>query len=232
MFYDLHVHSALSPCADNTMTPASIAGFLTLSGADVVAVSDHNSARNLPAAKKACNAFGIKLLPAIEVNTAEEIHLLCYFSEIEQALELGEKIYGTLPDVRADPSVWGSQLVFDENDRVLAKIDKLLTLASGFDIYQMTALIRKLGGIAVPAHVDRDAFSLLSVLGFMPDDLSFSCIELVRPHKYAELTEKKLLPDGLATLVSSDAHNLTQLLREPLPRLGDGHPLMELIEKL
>ncbi len=117
--YDLHLHSALSPCADNDMTPARIAGFLKLSGADVISICDHNSARNLPAAKKACDFYGVKLLPGIETNTAEEIHMLCYFPTVEAALDMGEEIYRTLPDIPVDKEIWGEQLIFDEEPRDL-----------------------------------------------------------------------------------------------------------------
>ena len=82
MRYDLHIHSCLSPCANREMTPATIAGLCALNGADVIAIADHNSALNLPAAEKCCKAYGVKLLPALEANTAEEIHLLCYFPTV------------------------------------------------------------------------------------------------------------------------------------------------------
>ena len=84
---DLHVHTCLSPCADDALTPAMAAGMAKLAGADVIAVTDHNSARNLPAAQAACQAYGLRLLPGVEVNTAEEIHLLCYFSRVKTALQ-------------------------------------------------------------------------------------------------------------------------------------------------
>lgn len=88
MQYDLHIHSCLSPCADREMTPATIAGLCALNGADVIAIADHNSALNLPAAEKCCKAYGVKLLPALEANTAEEIHLLCYFPTVQAALAM------------------------------------------------------------------------------------------------------------------------------------------------
>ena len=88
MRYDLHIHSCLSPCADREMTPATIAGLCALNEADVIAIADHNSARNLPAAEICCKAYGVKLLPALEANTAEEIHLLCYFPTVAAALAM------------------------------------------------------------------------------------------------------------------------------------------------
>ena len=229
LFYDLHVHSALSPCADNDMTPAAIAGFLALSGAEVIAVTDHNSAKNLPAVKKACDHYGIRLIPGIEANTSEEIHLLCYFPEIGAALDMGERIYETLPDISADRSIWGEQLIIDENDRVTGRVEKLLTLASGFSIYELKAMTEKLGGTAVPAHADKDSYSLISVMGFLPEDLDFKTVELTRPCGYEEYQKTGVLPGGLNIITNSDAHALTTLTREPLPALGYDHPLTRLI---
>lgn len=232
LFYDLHVHSALSPCADNDMTPSGIAGFSKLSGADVVAIADHNSARNLPAAQKVCDFYGLKLLPAIETNTAEEIHLLCYLPTVEAALDMGEEIYKTLPDMPIDKEIWGEQLIVDEEDNIVGRLDRLLTLASAFDVYDMKRMAEERGGIAVPAHADKDSYSALSVMGFLPDDLIFSTIELAHPHKLEEYEQKRLIPVGLSTLTSSDAHSLQQLMRTPLPVMEEEHPLMRLIEKL
>ena len=75
-FADLHIHSCLSPCGDDDMTPANICGMAKLKGLDVIAVADHNTARNLPAAKEACDAYEMLLLPAMEITTREEVHLL------------------------------------------------------------------------------------------------------------------------------------------------------------
>ncbi|MEF9866230.1 MAG: PHP domain-containing protein, partial [Oscillospiraceae bacterium] len=102
MLYDLHLHTCLSPCANEDMTPSTVAGMAKLAGADLIAVTDHNSALNLPAAQKACDAYGLRLLPGIEVNTAEEIHLLCYFPSVKAALCMSDIIYSSLPDFEYD----------------------------------------------------------------------------------------------------------------------------------
>ena len=127
MLYDLHMHSCLSPCAEDDMTPANIAGLAKLAGAELIAVTDHNAADNLPAVQRCCNAYGLRLLPGVEVNTAEEIHVLCYFKTVDTALEFGRLLYAALPEFPYDPAVWGRQLVMDENDEVLRTVDKLLT---------------------------------------------------------------------------------------------------------
>jgi hypothetical protein len=200
------MHSCLSPCADDDMTPATVAGMAKLAGAQLIAITDHNSARNLPAAQAACDAYGLRLLPGIEVNTAEEIHLLCYFRTVSDALAYGALLYDALPAFPYDANIWGKQLVMDADDNVVDTVDKLLTGAVSWDIYQAKAACEAMGGIAIPAHVEKDSYSLLSVLGFLPDDLHFSAFELRHPEKLPALVEAGLLPAGHEILTSSDAH--------------------------
>ncbi|MDL2324226.1 PHP domain-containing protein [Ruminococcaceae bacterium OttesenSCG-928-A16] len=219
MTYDLHIHSCLSPCADDDMTPANIAGFAKLNGIDVIAVTDHNAADNLPAVQQACHAYGVQLLPGIEVNTAEEIHLLTYFSTIEAALKMSDLLYQNLPPMPYEPEIWGRQLVMDVEDTVLSTKEKLLTGAVSLNIYQVVQACKALGGIAVPAHVDKDSYSLLSVLGFAPEDLPFAAYEVKRPeHNLAPLLQSGRLPAGLGNaqiLTSSDAHRLAEIAEHP-----------------
>ena len=197
MLYDLHMHSCLSPCAEDDMTPANIAGLAKLAGAELIAVTDHNAADNLPAVQCCCNAYGLRLLPGVEVNTAEEIHVLCYFKTVDTALEFGRLLYAALPEFPYDPAVWGRQLVMDENDEVLRTVDKLLTGAVSMDIYEVKAACEALGGVAVPAHVEKDSYALLSVLGFLPEDLPFAAVELHDASRLGGLMEKLYgqLPD-------------------------------------
>lgn len=216
MTYDLHIHSCLSPCAEEEMTPATIAGFAALGGIDLIAIADHNSALNLPAAKKACDAYGVRLLPAIEMNTEEEIHLLCYFATVEAALAMGNLIWDKLPEIPYDENIWGRQLVMDVDDVVIGQPNKLLTAACAMDLYQAKAACEGFGGVAVPAHVDKDTTSLLSVLGFAPQDLPFEAYEVRRPeHTLQKLVQSGRLPAGQEILTSSDAHCLADIAEHP-----------------
>lgn len=208
MRYDLHLHTCLSPCADREMTPAAVAGLAKLAGAQLIAVTDHNSALNLPAVARACRAYGLRLLPGLEVTTAEEIHLLCYFKTVDTALEYGRQLYETLPAVPCDPAIWGEQWVADEEDRLLRKVDKLLTTASAWTLERAAERCRKLGGEPVPAHADADSYSVFSVLGLLPKEPGFRAVELRRPERAAEYAQRGLLPPGLEVLASTDAHFL------------------------
>jgi len=226
--YDLHIHTALSPCADDDMTPAGVVGFSALAGADIIAVTDHNSALNLPYVKKACDAYGVAMIPGIEVNTAEEIHLLCYFKSVEKALGFGAELYVHLPDVAVGEDIWNRQLIVDENGAVVGSVEKLLTNALDLGIYEVAQLCADYGGVYVPAHADRGSFSLLSVFGFSPEDLRYRCVELTRPDEYGELVKKKLLPGGLTVLASSDAHSLAELSAHVPRALPRGCELLKL----
>lgn len=221
MLYDLHIHSCLSPCAEDDMTPATVAGMAKLAGADLIAITDHNSARNLPAAEIACKAYGLRLLPGIEVNTEEEIHLLCYFPSVQKAMQMSDALYAALPALPYDPAVWGRQLVCNEDDAVLDAVEKLLTGAVQMNIYQAVRLCQSLGGVAVPAHADKDSFSLLSVLGFCPEDLPFTAVEMADPAQYPALAAKHFLPAGCEILHSSDAHQLADIARHLQPLAAD-----------
>ena len=203
---DLHIHTCLSPCADDSLTPAIAAGMAKLAGADVMAVTDHNSARNLPAAQAACRAYGLRLLPGIEVNTAEEIHLLCYFPGVEAAMQFGALLYQALPALPYDEKIWGRQLVTDEEDNVLDKVEKLLTGAVSLTLAEAAALCRRMGGVPVPAHADADSYSVFSVLGGWPMDVDFELFEVKFPQRAEKLIAAGLLPAGKPMLTSSDAH--------------------------
>lgn len=229
--YDLHLHSCLSPCGDNAMTPANIAGFARLNGIRLISLTDHNSAENLPYAQKACDAYGVKLLPGIEMNTAEEIHLLCYLPTVEAALALSREIYALLPDIPCDEAVFGEQIVMDEEDHELRRVEKLLVSACGMGLEAAAARCAALGGVAVPAHVDRESYSVLSVLGIMPEAPVFPAVEVHDPARLPPLVASGRLPDGYEILTSSDAHYLEDIATAP-HTLAEGSCLERLIRGL
>lgn len=225
---DLHVHTCLSPCADDALTPAMAVGMAKLAGADVIAVTDHNSARNLPAAQAACQAYGLRLLPGVEVNTAEEIHLLCYFSRVKTALQFGAILYEALPAFPYDPAIWGRQLVVDEEDHVLDEVEKLLTGAVRLTLAEVAALCRRMGGVPVPAHADADSYSVFSVLGGWPMDVDFELLEVKFPERAETLMAAGLLPADRPVLTSSDAHCI-EAVASRMSTLEEGSPLYRLL---
>lgn len=209
--YDLHLHSCLSPCGDDGATPADIAGFCALAGVQVAALSDHNSTRNCPAFLEAAAAYGVLALPAMELTTAEEVHVLCLLPDLAAAEALEELVHARLPGVRNRPAVFGNQWVMDAGGRLVAEEAQLLIAAAGIGVYEVRDLVEGLGGAAVPAHIDRDAFSVLSNLGALPPDLGFRTVELSREADRAALLAADPSLRGLAVLVNSDAHRLADI---------------------
>ena len=212
--YDLHLHSCLSPCGENEMTPNNIVGMAGILEVPVIAVSDHNSARNLPAVCRLGMEQGILVVPAIEINTAEEVHVLSLFPDVASALDMGEELYAALPAVNNQPDIFGDQLVMDENDRVVDQVEKLLINAVSFSIEAVFEKVRQRGGVPIPAHVDKSAYSVLSSLGFLPPELNAYTIE-VSP---SGVQKGFVLPgEGKHLAISdSDAHSLeTWSMHEP-----------------
>lgn len=205
LYYDLHIHSALSPCADDDMTPNNIVNMAKLKGLDLITVSDHNCGRNVEAASKVAEQAGILFLPGIEMTTAEEVHVLAFFEEAGAAWEFGDKLYADLPDIKNKPDYFGNQLVLDEHDEVIGTLDKLLISALPYDIDASCKLIREYGGYSIPAHVNKGANSMLANLGFFPPQLSFKTIETV-PGLAIENDVSRF-----EQIHSSDAHNLWQI---------------------
>ena len=133
-YYDLHIHSCLSPCADNDNTPHSLAGMALLAGLQIVALTDHNTTKNCPAFFEACKAYGLVPIAGMELTTAEDIHVVCLFEELKAAEEFSDYVLSTMPPIKNRPEIFGTQLIMDETDKVLGSQDILLTAASGISI--------------------------------------------------------------------------------------------------
>ncbi len=211
IFYDLHIHSCLSGCADDNMTPANIAGFARLEGVHLISVTDHNSAANLPAVQKACREYGVRFIPGIEVTSAEEIHLLCYFRELAAALAMDAVLQKALPAYPYNRDIFGNQLIVDEEDRVLAENIRPMSAAVSLNMYEVKRQTEVLGGLCVPAHINRQANSLLAVLGLVPSDFICPAYEWSRLGHAFPLSSNEILPKTSEILYSSDAHTLTDI---------------------
>ncbi len=202
-FADLHIHSCLSPCGDDDMTPANVCGMARLKGLDVIAITDHNSARNLPAAQRLCDAYGLLLLPGLEITTREEVHLLGYFETVEAALDFSEALREHLPPRRNNPRFFGRQLVMNEEDEVVDEEEALLIGATDLPLREAAGMVRAFGGAAVPAHINRGANGLLVNLGMMPEEPFYPTVEVARHLPCDESAVR-----GRHVLHSSDAHYL------------------------
>jgi hypothetical protein len=149
-----------------------------LADVNIAALTDHNSTANCPAFFKACEAVGVTPVAGCELNTAEEVHVLCLFPELDSAMSFGAYLYPHIPDIANDAAIFGRQIFMNENDEETGEERKLLIAATDISIDEIYALALRYGGVAVPAHIDRPAFSLLYNLGFIPEDYPFGAYEV------------------------------------------------------
>ena len=228
---DLHIHSCLSPCADNDMTPANIAGMAHVAGVQLISVCDHNSAENLPAVKKSCDEYGVFLLPGIEANTAEEIHVLCYFPTVETALDMSNLLYEKLPPVPCKEEIYGEQIMMNERDEETGRAEKLLINATALTLDETVKETKARGGVCVPAHIDRDSYSVISALGLMPEQPFFETVEFTNIANRDKFIYNKHITEETEILLSSDAHYLQDIAREE-HILDENSVLWELIQRV
>ena len=173
----------------------------------MIALTDHNTARNLPAAKACADAYGLLLIPGMEITTREEVHLLGYFPSVDTALDFSEFLRPHMPPKKNKPSFFGNQFVMDEDDNIVAEEDELLIGASNLPLSQLVGLIREAGGVPVPAHINRGSNGLLINLGFIPEDLNLTAVEVWKGLPCAHTPQ-----EGRVVLHSSDAHYLGDIL--------------------
>lgn len=188
------------------MTPNNIVNMALLKGLDIIAVTDHNSCGNAGAVIKAAEDR-LLVIPGLEVESSEEVHIVCYFPSLEAAECMEKEVKGALSAVKNRREIFGDQLYMDENDEIIGTEEKLLVSATALSVYDIFGLAQKFGGIAVPAHIDRSSYSIISNLGFIPPDISAPALEIT------ESGREKLMPDypGRIILTNSDAHYLENI---------------------
>ena len=219
--FDLHLHSCLSPCADKDMTPANVAAMCALAGVQVVALTDHNSTGNCAAFAQAAARNGLLAVPGMELCTKEEVHVVCLFPDLERADSFSSYVRTLLPPMKNDPEVFGHQILMDSGDAVLGEETALLAGAAEISVYDVPELVASFGGIAYPAHIDRQANSLLSQMGIWDPELNFPLAE-VSLQCPEDLFRRRDL-QNLRHISACDAHYLHQI--------PDAYQFMEIPEK-
>lgn len=204
---DLHVHSALSPCASYRMAPTEIVRQAIRRGIDILAITDHNSAENVESLVMAAEGSGLRILPGMEVETSEEVHLVVIFDSVVSALQWQEFVYQHLPSLQNDERVYGVQLVLGPANQFLHKNTRLLIAPADLNVDAVVAEVNVRGGFCVPAHVDRPSYSIISNLGFIPDNLDVPAVEL-SSNARGPLEQ---WTGGKEFIRSSDAHDLSQI---------------------
>lgn len=205
---DLHIHTCLSPCAGLEMSPRGIVQKASEKKIDILGVCDHNSAENVPAIRDAAKPFQISVLAGLEVTSQEEVHVLGLFDEWEAALALQETIYANLPGEN-DEEAFGMQVVVNAEGGVLQFNQKLLIGASTLALEGVVSLIHRLGGLAIASHVDREGFSVIGQLGFIPENLELDALEFSPAVTREEALHK--FGSHFPLTSASDAHRLEEI---------------------
>lgn len=211
LYYDFHIHSCLSPCGDNDMTPYNLVNMAKILGLDIIALTDHNSCQNCPAAVEIGKKIGLTVIPGMELCTSEEVHVVCLFSELENALSFSDYVLSTVPPVKNRSEIFGDQLITDSEDNVIGSQELLLTTASGISINNVVATVSGYGGVCYPAHIDRNSYSVISNLGMITEDMNFSAVEMTdKADRNKYFSDYPILKTA-RIFTDSDAHYLENM---------------------
>lgn len=214
LYYDLHLHSCLSPCGDDDMTPANMVGMAAVKGLDVIALTDHNSCRNCPAALVHGENYGVTVIPGMELTTSEEVHVICLFPSLTDAMAFDSYVYGHILPIKNREDIFGKQQVINEEDEVSDTVERLLISATDISFDHVFSLVESYHGLAYPAHIDKSTTSLLSNLGFVPPDSTFGCAEIRDFKNLHQIQKDHPYFKNCNMICSSDAHYLPDI-QEP-----------------
>ena len=207
-YYDFHIHSCLSPCGDNDMTPNNIANMAALAGLNIVALTDHNSSKNCPAFFTAARKAGIVAIAGMELTTSEEIHIVCLFEHLDDCMAFDKRVETHRTMLKNKVEIFGEQLILDADDNVIGYDEHLLPIATSISLEDVISLVSMHNGICYPAHIDRASNSITSVLGTIPDNPSFKLAEIYDLDKLDDFKSRYPTLENKSILTSSDAHYL------------------------
>ncbi len=192
------------------MSPKNIVERAKEVGLDIIAVTDHNMVENSFYAQKIGKHIGLTVLFGMELQTQEEIHVLAIFDDFHVAMEFQKLIYSLLPPIKNDENYFGDQIVVDENNEILRFEERLLLNSSRISIEEAVNWIKSHGGIAIPSHIDSKVFSIISQLGFIPEDLPFDALEIKKRENIPNIIPFIINKD-IPFVTFSDAHYLNDI---------------------
>ncbi len=210
-YYDFHLHSCLSPCGDDESTPNSVAGMCAVNGIQIAALTDHNTSRNCPAFYRAAKRYGVIPIAGMELTTAEDIHVVCLFESLDEALAFNDEVDSRRMRIENRPDLFGNQHICDDEDNIIGIEKDLLINATDISIDEVPDVVGKYNGICYPAHIDRTSNGIVATLGVFPETPVFPCFELHDGAKYEEYVERFPMLRGMKMLVGSDAHNILDI---------------------
>lgn len=212
IYYDLHIHSCLSPCADADMTPSNIVNMSILNGLDVIAITDHNSCKNCKALVEAGKNSNLLVIPGMEICTSEEIHVVCLFESVKDAEKFSGYVYSNMPLIQHRQDIFGSQTIMDSNDNKKGEEPYLLLNATNISVNDILNITNSYNGTAFPAHIDRSSYSIISSLGSIPPESGFKTVEITNDCDIEKMLSLDPSIKNMSGLTSSDSHYLESLV--------------------
>lgn len=214
---DLHMHSAVSPCAESDMTPGNMVSMALLNGLDVIAITDHCSAKNCEAAIR-CSEFLKKehgkaplVIPGMEVEVAEGFHVLGLFPDLQTALGFEEYWTSHRPKIKNRVEIFGNQYVMNDDDEIVEELPYLLSTGSDVSMIELYEKLDSMGAAAIPAHIDKDSYSMVASLGTVPEEWKGRLLEVSRRCNLPEFWDKHPELASYHYIVDSDAHQLPDI---------------------
>ena len=225
---DLHIHTCLSPCGELTMSPRAVVERARASGLDIIAITDHNTTENARAVIEAAVGRDLSVLPGIEMTTAEEVHILGLFEAGTDLRPFQAEVYRNLPDVPTKMKFVKDQVIVDAADYVSGFCPRCLFGATLFSVQEAVDIIHFYGGLAIACHIDRDSFSIISQLGFIPPGLGLEAVEISPRLSPDEARRDFGSSDRLPVVRFSDAHKPEEIGAAATDFLIDGPSLEEI----
>jgi hypothetical protein len=208
---DLHIHTVLSACADLEMSPVNIVNKAKERNIDLIGITDHNSTLHCKLVKELAEEKGLSILCGAEVTTREEVHCLAYFSDLVKLEHFQKYIEKHLPSIAYLPEQFGYQAVVDRDEKIIRLVDEYLNVGLNQTIDQVEQEVHRLGGLFVPAHVERQMFGIFGQLGFVPDNLLCDAMGIMQRSAEAEVRSRFRIAAGMSLVKASDAHSLVEI---------------------
>ena len=209
LYYDLHIHTALSPCAENEMRPQAIAKTARRNGLDAVCILDHVCGKNMLVSRAAAEYEGLLFVPGVEATSSEGTHLLCYFTDVKVAFDFSELLYRSLPILTNVHFAYGEQVILDKNDKTVGRADRHLSSSTSYSTWEIIGLTAEYGGTVVPAHINRTFNGLLHSEGNKLKEYGFAAAEVKKtyPIDHDIMKHTKII-------YNSDAHSLFSISKK------------------
>jgi 3',5'-nucleoside bisphosphate phosphatase len=217
---DLHIHTVLSACAEVEMIPRLILQQAKRLGLSLIGVTDHNACLNVEAVIEASQGTGVHVLPGMEVQSKEEVHLLCFFDTVYQCVQWQGEVFDRLPAFANKEETFGAQLVVNAAGEWVRTENRFLSGAADIGLEEVISEVHALGGIVIPAHVDRPEFSLLSNLGLIPESLGVEGLEVTPRFEPKAGRMKWPQLEAWCLIVNGDAHRLDEIQNRTLFKIA------------